>query len=391
MTDPLWSLDPEVTFLNHGSFGACPRPVMAYQGRLRDELEAQPVRFMTRRLEPLLDAARVSMADFVGADPAGVVFLNNATAGVNTALASFGLRPGDEVLVTDHGYAACNNAAAHIAAAAGASVRSVALPFPINDPSQATAAFVDAVTPATRIAIVDHVTSPSALVLPIAEIAAALKEEGVETLVDGAHGPGMLALNLTDLDVAYYTGNCHKWMCAPKGAAFLYTRADLRGQVRPMSIGHGATMGDGVRPRLFHEFDWQGTFDPTAWLSVPVAIETMGKQVEGGWPALRERNRKLALRGRQILCETLRLRPPCPDSMIGSMATLKLPTRSPAYDRTSIHTACPLHDRVIDEYGIEVPIATWPTAGDVIVRISAQLYNNEAQYQRLANVLSGLL
>jgi isopenicillin-N epimerase len=383
----VWVLDPAVTFLNHGSFGACPRPVLAAQQRLREELEREPVRFLSRELEGRLDAARAALAVFVGADPDDLAFVPNATAGVNTVLRSLALGPGDELLTTDHAYNACRNALDAAAARAGARVIVVRVPFPVDSASRVEEAVTGAVTPRTRLALLDHVTSPTGLVLPIARLVAALVERGLDTLVDGAHGPGMVPLDLGALGAAYYAGNCHKWLCAPKGAGFLHVRRDRQGLIHPLVLSHGANSPRTDRSRFRLEFDWTGTRDPTAYLVVPEAIRTLEAAVPGGWPALMARNRTLALSARRILGQALGVAPPCPDAMVGALVALPLPDgakpRPPARD--------PLQVALFERFAIEVPVIAWPASPRRLLRVSCQIYNTLEQYERLAAALGPLL
>lgn len=391
-----WDLEPGLDFLNHGSFGACPRAVLAVQDELRRELEAQPVAFLARRLEARFDTAREALADFLGARSDDLVVVANATTGVNTVLRSlaFGsgaFEPGDELLTTDHAYNACRNALDFVARRAGARVVVAPVPFPLEDPRQVIDAVMARVGPRTRLALLDHVTSPTGLVLPIAELVAALDDRGVDTLVDGAHGPGMVELGLDVLGAAYYTGNCHKWLCAPKASAFLHVRRDRQERIEPLVVSHGANMRRSGRSRFHDAFDWAGTHDPTAFLALPAALDTMAKMVPGGWPEIRRRNRALALAGREILCRALGVSAPCPDSMIGSLAAVPLPDDPEVKAPTSALYSNPLQQRLVAEHRIEAPIVPWPTPPHRLVRISAQLYDDEAQYRRLGEALRRLL
>jgi isopenicillin-N epimerase len=393
MDNPLarhWTLEPGLAFLNHGSFGACPRVVLEHQQRLRDEMERQPVEFFVRRLPERLDAARRELAAFLGADPQALAAVPNATTGVNSVLRSLALERGDELLTTDHEYNACRNALEFVAQRAGARVVVVELPFPCPSPSRVIEVMLDAVTPRTRLALIDHVTSPTGMVLPLGELVRELQGRGTDVLVDGAHAPGMLPLELDEIGAAYYTGNCHKWICAPKGAAFLYTRHDRRTTVRPLTISHGANTPRSGRSRYQDEFDWVGTDDPTAFLAMPTAIEFMGSVLPGGWAEVRRRNRGLALEARRVLATALGVELPCPDEMIGSLAALPLPDGSPGTPRSALY-ADPLQDTLLEEYRIEVPIVPWPAPPRRLVRISAQLYNELGQYEKLGAALSRTL
>jgi isopenicillin-N epimerase len=381
-----WNLDPSITFLNHGSFGAAPRAVLEAQAGMRTRLEAEPVRFFIREYEALLDAARRRLAGFLDADPEQLVFVPNATTGVNTALASLDLAPGDELLVSDHEYPACRNAVEATAARTGARVVIMRIPFPLDGASQAVDATLGAVTPRTRAALVDHVTSQTGLVLPAAEIIAALKQRGITVIIDGAHAPGMLELDLKGLGADLYTGNLHKWVCAPKGAAFLFVREPDRRAVRPLVISHGASASTQARSRYWLEHDWTGTFDPTAWLSVPAALDEVGGMLPGGWPQVRASNRALALAARRVVADRLGVAAPCPDDMIGSLATLLLP------DGESVRRDIdPLQDALWEQHRIEVPVIPWPAPPRRLLRLSAQLYNGLDQYERLADALAELL
>ena len=384
-----WLLDPEITYLNHGSFGATPKVVLAKQAELRTQLEREPVRFMVRELEPLLDGARAALAEFVGADPASIAFVPNATTGVNAVLRSLDLDRHDELLVSTHEYNASRNALEYVAGLVGAKVVAVEVPFPLQSSDEVVDRILERVTDRTRLLLIDHVTSQTGVIFPVARLIEALKQRGIDTLVDGAHAPGMFPLNLEALGAAYYTGNLHKWVCAPKGAAFLYVRANRRPGIRPVVISHGANSTRTDRSRFHLEFDWPGTHDPTAWLSVPAALEFMGSAVEGGWPEVMRRNHDLALRARDLICDRLGIGKPAPDEMLGSMAAFPLPDSRP-YTTTSLY-GDPLMDALLFERGIEVPIVPWPQAPKRLLRVSAQLYNSIEDYGKLGDALLELL
>ncbi|HJV57401.1 MAG TPA: aminotransferase class V-fold PLP-dependent enzyme [Methylomirabilota bacterium] len=381
----LWPLDPSVAFLNHGSYGACPAEVLRYQAALRAEMEAEPVRFLGRELDDRLDAARARLGAFVGADPDDLAFVSNATGGVNAVLRSLRLAAGDELLTTDHAYQACRNTLDFVAERSGARVVTVTLPFPVTDPQAIVDTVLAGVTPRTRLALLDHITSPTALILPLERIVAALAARGIDSVVDGAHAPGMVPLDLRALGAAYYSGNCHKWLCTPKGSAFLWVRRDRQADVHPLTISHGAKGERVGRSRFRLEFDWTGTQDPTAWLTVPMAIDYLAGLVPGGWSALMARNRALALEARRLLCAAVGTEPACPEEMIGSIASVILPDNRTV--ETGWRVRDPIQGRLFEAWGIEVPIMRWPAPPKRMVRVSAQLYNHRPQYVRLAEAL----
>jgi isopenicillin-N epimerase len=397
-----WGLDPAITFLNHGSFGACPRAVLDVQQAWRDQLEAEPVRFLGRELNGRLATVRQALGGFVGADPDDLALIANATGGVNAVLRSMRFQPGDEIVTTDHEYNAVLNVLRFVAERDGARVRVVTLPFPAISPDDVLERVLVAVTARTRLAVISHVTSPTALVLPIERIVRELAERGIDTLVDGAHAPGMLALDLDGLGAAYYTGNLHKWVCAPKGAAFLHVRRDRQAGVRPGTISHGLNAPTIDHSRFRLEFDWQGTLDPTAWLAVPAALDFVGGLVEGGWPAVMARNQELAVYGRDALAGVLgggHLGSPTP--MIGAMAALPMPTDGPLggveAGGSSPLDSDPLQLVLYERFGIEVPIGAWPVPAALpetppirFIRVSAAIHNDADDVDRLAAALCEL-
>lgn len=379
-----WRLDPELTHLNHGSFGACPGPVLEAQAGWRERVEADPTGFFRHELWPALDRARAELARFVGAAPEDMAFVANATAGVSAVLRSLELSPGDELLTTDHAYGSCRRALELVAARRGCRVVVARVPFPIAGPGDVSGALLEQLSGRTRLALLDHVTSPTALVFPVEQLVAALAERGVDTLVDGAHAPGMLALDVAGLGAAWYVGNCHKWLCAPRGTAFLHARRDHQPGLWPLVLGEGRPPAAGPLPKLHRQFDWPGSFDPSPWLTVPDAIRWVGNQLPGGWPAVRARNRALALDARARLCAALEVPPPAPEDMLGSMAAVPLP---PGLTLDCGEGAEALRDHLRDRHGIVVPVIPWPNPAARLLRVSAHLYNRPEDYERLIRAL----
>jgi isopenicillin-N epimerase len=374
-----WLLDPAITFLNHGSFGATPIAVLEKQAEYRRRMEKEPVKFLSRDIDGLIDTARSELSRFLGAGTEDLAFVTNATAGVNAVLRSQRFEAGDELVVATHEYNASRNVLDYVAARSGANVVVVDIPFPIDGPDTVVERLLHAVNSKTRLLLIDHITSQTALIFPIERIIKEMHTRGVEVLVDGAHAPGMVPLNLRELGVSYYTGNLHKWVCAPKGAAFLYVREDRRARIRPIAISHGANSPRTDRSRYHLEFDWTGTFDPSAWLASADAIRFMSTLA--GWPEIMRSNHALALRARDILCKALEIDPPAPDSMIGSMASFPI----------SDGDADPLNLAFYERYKIEVPIMPWPKPPARLLRVSAQIYNAVEDYERLAAAITAEL
>ena len=380
-----WTLDPNTVFLNHGSFGATPPVIMDEQRRIRSLMEEDPVRFFEREYLGLWDDARRALSEFMNADVEGMAFVSNATQGINTVLRSLRLQPGDEIIVPDHSYQACWNAVDFVTERSGAKTVVVEVPFRVEGPQEVFDIIMDAVTDRTVLALIDTVTSPTGMRMPFEELTTQLQSRGVDVLLDAAHGPGIVPLDLSALAPAYCTGNCHKWLCSPKGSAFLHIREDRKHLIRPLNISHGASFEGDAQEKFEFEFSWPGTQDPSAWMCIPKAIEYLGDLVEGGWPEIMRRNHALAIEGRGILCEALGTSPPFPDSMVSALASVEITTEgevgpmSPEGD--------PFHNLLLDEYGIQVPVMPWRHHGVRYIRISAQLYNHEDEYRYLAEAL----
>lgn len=387
-----WALDPDLVFLNHGSFGACPRGVLAAQQDLRAAMESNPVAFLARGLEDRLAAARAAVGAFVGADPDDLAFVPNATSGIATVLGSLRLGPGDELLATDHEYNAALNALRVAALDSGARVVMVHVPLPIAGPDAVVERVLAAVTARTRLALLSHVTSPTALVFPVERLVPVLEARGVAVLVDGAHAPGMVPLRIETLGASWYVGNLHKWCCAPKGAAFLHVRRDLQAGTRPLAVSHAANDPRPTPSPFRRAFDWTGTLDPTPFLATPAALAEVGGMLDGGWPAVMARNTALARTAREILVRAIGGTPIAPEAMLGAMAAVELPPGFGPPPGSAV-AEDPLQAWLRDVAGIEVPLVAWPRdparreRRHRLVRVSAHLHNDVGDYVALANAL----
>ena len=392
-----WNLDSSITLLNHGSFGATPRVVRDAAAAFTARMELEPVGFFVSELEPLLDCARETMAAFVGCAAADFAFVTNASTGVSTVTQSLRLEPGDELLTTAHEYDACNNALRRAAERSGATVVTARAPFPAKDGEEIAAAVLAGITDRTKLLLLSHITSVSAMVMPVGRIIAAAQARGVDVLLDSAHGPGSVKMNLGELKPAYATGNFHKWVCAPKGSAFLYVRPDRQAGVSPLTISHGMNSSRTDRSRFRLEFDYQGTQDPCSWLATPTAVEflpgLLGLVGSGGWERVRLVNHELAQRGAAVVGAALGTVPPLPEELCASMALVPIPAHDAGVDarlraRPTLY-ADALQDVLLAKYGIQVPILRMPVQEgltletDRFVRVSGQLYNSLEQYEYL--------
>lgn len=369
-----WLLDPDWLTVNHGSFGATPRVVLAEQDRWRTEMERQPSRFMRQVLPDALRDAADRLAAFLGGTGRDLVFVENATVGCNAVLRCLPFQPGDEILMLGHVYGAVRNTIDFVAERSGATVVEVPVPFPRPSGGELVAAVAGALTGRTRLAVLDHITSGSALVLPLERLTATCQAARVPVLVDGAHAPGQIAIDLPATGADWYVGNCHKWLMAPKGCAFLWTRPDKQDGIHPVTISHGYRQG------YLAEFDWTGTRDPSASLAVPSAIDFHFRL---GGAALRERNVALAAEGGSLVARRLNTDVGATAEMAGSMATVRLPPVGPA----TIEGAAAFRQRLL---GARTDLPVFAQAGALWVRLSAQAYNELDDYERLASILAGL-
>ena len=365
-------LDPDVTFLNHGSFGACPRAVFERYQEWQLELEREPVLFIARRLDGLLAEARAALGEYVGADPDDLVFVPNATSGVNIAAWPLGLQPRDEVLSTNLEYGGLDLTWEHVCGDFDARYLRTPIPLPIGSDEEVVETIWSGVGAKTRVLFLSHHTSSTALTLPVAELCRRARERGIVTVIDGAHIPGHFPLNIRELDPDFYAGNCHKWLCAPKGAGFLYVRRELQRNVHPLLFSWGY---EGDNPSFLTRHEKQGTRDPSAYLTVPYAIEW---QASHAWHQVRERCHDMA---RKASTE-LGLSPVVPGrrhGLYGQMVSLQLPEDAPA----------DLQERLFEEYRIEVPV--FERERPRLIRVSFQAYNDESDLERLKAALNALL
>ena len=379
-----WMLDPAITYINHGTVGAPPKRVLEAQQKLRDEMERQPSVFLLREISPksvgnwhrkpsrLREAANV-VAEFLGARGDDVVFVDNTTSGINAVLRSFDFREGDEVLVPDVAYGAIVHAAEYATRVRGANVRIVPFPAFVSGPGDIVDAVDKALGPRTRLLIIDHVTTGTALIVPVAEVADRCRRRGVAVLVDAAHAPGAIPVDIPSMGVDWYTGNLHKWGWSPRSCAVLWTSPVRQASLRPTVISWGLDQG------ITHEFDWPGTRDPTPHLAALAGIAFMR---ELGVERVQRYNHELAWNAGRELSRKLGVKLLAPEEMIGTMITLVLP---PRFGSTPADAAA-LRDMLLFDHQIEVHVGVWNN--QVCVRVSAQIYNEMADIGRLAAALS---
>ena len=378
-------LREDVTFLNHGSFGACPRPVFAIYQSWQLELERQPVAFLGRDLSERMRAPRVALAPELGTGADNIVGLTNATEGLNIVAQSLDLRQGDEILTTDHEYSALEKTWAYVARRSGAKIVTVNVPLPLVSEDAFVAAMLAGFTDRTRVLFLSHITSPTALLFPIERLIRIARERGIVTVIDGAHTPGHIPLALDAMGVDFYAGNCHKWLMTPKGSAFLYARPEMQGLLNPLVISHGWT-ADNKEPGVKGPFgntpfidslEMQGTRDPAAWLAVPAALDF---RKEHGWTGVAADCRRLAQETAARVAGLTGLEPlGTPEFCAPQMVAMPVPDTDPTK----------LHDDLLNRFGIEIPVFKWQDR--TIVRLSVQGYNSRAQMDLLVEAMSALL
>ena len=380
-----WSLDRNMVFLNHGSFGATPTKILELQQKYIYQMEAEPVRYMIRELEPLWWEAKEKTAHFLGANPSNLVFVKNATMGVNTILHSLNFESGDEVLTTNHAYGACMNTLHQYAKIKKFNVVVASIPFPFKDEEEIIEALVQKITAKTKLLMIDHITSATGTIFPIEKIIKLFEEKGIEVLVDGAHAPGMIHLELEKMGASYYVGNCHKWICSPKGSAILHVRKDKQEKIHPLQYSHIHDRKNGSDDEWSAQFFWPGTDDISAYLCVPEAIKYMGNML-GSWEELRNNNKQLIVNARNLLSKTLSTDLPVPEKNIGFISNIligkgELPEKY--FNNITL-----LQETLFQKYKIEVPIFVFNKDNPRLwVRIATQVYNSMEQYEYLAEAI----
>jgi isopenicillin-N epimerase len=376
----MWALDLSYAFINHGCFGARARTVLEKQWRLRLEFESRPVDWLERHRTELIDKAKIVPGRFLGMNPINFGFVANATAGINAVLRSMHFEPGDELLTTDHVYNAVRQTMKHVASAHSAKYVEAQVPLPLQSPRDVMTSIEKALTRKTKLLVIDHVTSPTALIFPVQPIIQLCKSRSITVLVDGAHAPGMLPLNVEQLGADFYAGNLHKWACAPPGAGFIWARPDRQTGIHPPTISHFWNEG------FTSEFNWQATRDISPWLCATDSIEFM-QQFD--WDRVMRHNHQMATWVQSMLCQKWEVEPASPidGSMLGSMATVELPAQETLRNR--FKEILKLRDVLFTEYRIEVPIVDW--GGKWWTRPCCQIYNSPEHFERLAAVVSELV
>lgn len=377
----LFQLEPDIVFLNHGSFGATPKPVFEVYQDWQRRLERQPVKFLGREVSGYLQEARASLGNYLNVDKDDLIFIPNATFGVNIVARSLKLGEGDEVLTTDQEYGACDKTWTYAAQQKGFCYKKQPIKLPVSSSDDILEQFWQGVTPQTKVIYLSHITSPTALIFPVAGICARARRAGVMTVIDGAHAPGQLELDLAHIDADFYTGNCHKWLCSPKGAGFLYTRRDKQALIDPLVVSWGwdnKTEFSAGSPYL-DSYDWLGTNDPASYLSVPAAIDF---QEEHDWPSVRKQCHKLLRQTLDTLEGVTGLKTiyPSDSDLYMQLAVAALP---------DIGEADAFKARLYDEHRIEIPLTAHD--GKPFIRISVQAYNTQSDLDALVDALKKIL
>ncbi|MBN1633748.1 MAG: aminotransferase class V-fold PLP-dependent enzyme [Ignavibacteria bacterium] len=386
----LWMLDKNIIFLNHGSFGACPIPILDEQIRFRKKLETEPLRYFLREYENDYLKSQSALAEFTGCDAEDLVFVQNATIGVNTVLKSLDLKPDDEILFTNQIYPACRNTIIFLNETIGVGFKEVIIKLPVTGKEEIINQILEGVNEKTKIVLLDHISSLPGMIFPVKEITEELHNRGVEILIDGAHAPGMFPLNISEVNPDYYTGNCHKWLCTPKGSALLYVKKKNQNKIHPLVTSRISLEKGRYKNDFQLEFSWQGTLDTSAVLTIPFAIEFLNSLNENGIQGLMKRNSELVYNVAEMICEEFEIPMPYPEEMTGSIYGIPF-FKDDMIKSDTINQRSQLQETLFFKYNIEVMVSYWEKAPDRLLRISAQAYNTFEQYEYLISSLKNIL
>ena len=369
-------LDPDITFLNHGSFGACAKPVYEDLLNWQLQMEREPVKFFEDTIFDALKKSRQVLGNYINCPADDLVYFPNPTTAINAAARSLKLEPGDEVLSTNHIYGALDRTWKYICNKNEAEFVKADIPFPIQSKDEFLNSFFAAVTSKTRVIFLSHITSMTAMIFPVEEVVEFARENNILSIIDGAHVPGHIPLNINTLNPDIYTGACHKWMCSPKGTSFLYVKKELQENIHPLVVSWGWESENPSDSQFLDWHEWQGTRDMSAFLTIPEAVKFMD---DNDWPNVSRKCRKMVIQTRNQLLNYLNISPPCPDDWLGQMASIPMP----------FNDAFEIKNALLNKYHIQVPIFTWE--GKVYLRYSIQAYNSESDLEKLLSAIKELL
>ena len=381
-----WNHDKNIVFLNHGSFGSCPKAILDLQTKIKQRTEQDPIRELVTDFEARYIENKNALAQFVGCNANDLVLMKNTTSGANTILNSLSFEAGDELLTHSHAYGACVNVLRHYAEKHKCKLVIAEIPFPISSEDEITTAILNLVTSKTKLVMLDHITSATGIIFPVEKLTQELESRGIEVLIDGAHAPGMIDLNINALGASYYIGNCHKWICSPRGSALMHVRKDKQHKILPLQISHYNDLYEGTDAHWSAQFAWPGTDDYSSYLLIKDSIQFM-ETIFGTWKELRKNNRELCLAARKLFCEKLKIEIPTPDSMIGHLASIPV-QNNPETPSKFFNMTTPLKQRLMDEYKIQVPVFYFEKKNPkLLLRISVQAYNSMEQFEYLGESL----
>ncbi len=384
-----WNLDTNIVYLNHGSFGATPKKVLQAQQAIQAEMEAEAIDFFVDKLPTYIDESKTALAAFVGTSSNNIVFTPNTTTGVNTIFNSIACKPGDEWLVTNHTYGACVHAAKHYTHRNGATITTAQIPFPLQTDDEILDAIAAAITSKTTLALIDYITSATATIFPVKKIIELLHSKNIEVLIDAAHAPGMVDLNIDELKADYFVANCHKWICSPKGSAFIYVAPQYQSKIHPLIISHYNDTAEGTAAHWSNQFMFDGTHDYSAYITVKDAILEMQNIAKLDWAGIRNANHELVWTGANKIADAFDVKLPTPKHMVGTICNI--PVLNGQLLQHKYMGKTELKQKLFDEFSIEVPLIIFPSAPTQWIRISAQLYNNMDQYDYLTDCLKKLM